>query len=58
MLAKDLFLLLVKLFINMLLCIWMVMIKCWPSLPKEPDVGMPEKDAHKFFQQLISAVVS
>lgn len=42
----------------LLLCIWMVMIKCWPCLPKEPDMGMPEKDAHKFFQQLISAVVS
>uniref|UniRef100_A0A8C9RCH9 Serine/threonine-protein kinase CHK1 n=1 Tax=Scleropages formosus TaxID=113540 RepID=A0A8C9RCH9_SCLFO len=24
----------------------------------EPDVGMPEKDAHKFFQQLIAGVVS
>lgn len=24
----------------------------------EPDVGMPEKDAHRFFQQLIAAVVS
>lgn len=24
---------------------------------KEPDVGMPEKDAHRFFLQLISAVV-
>lgn len=24
---------------------------------KEPDVGMPERDAHRFFLQLISAVV-
>lgn len=24
----------------------------------EPDVGMPEKEAHRFFQQLIAAVVS
>jgi len=24
----------------------------------EPDVGMPEKDAHRFFQQLIAGVVS
>lgn len=52
----------VKMFINMSFCIWIKRlngtIKCWPSIPKEPDVGMPEKDAHKFFQQLISAVVS
>ncbi len=24
----------------------------------EPDVGMAEKDAHRFFQQLVGAVVS
>lgn len=24
----------------------------------EPDVGMPEKEAHRFFQQLIAGVVS
>lgn len=26
-------------------------------LSLEPDVGMPEKDAHRFFQQLVGAVV-
>lgn len=29
-----------------------------PSVVLEPDVGMPEKDAHRFFKQLIAAVVS
>lgn len=28
------------------------------SVIVEPDVGMPEPDAHRFFQQLIAAVVS
>lgn len=28
------------------------------SVVLEPDVGMPEKDAHRFFKQLIAAVVS
>ena len=31
------------------------LLKCFIS---EPDVGMAEKDAHKFFQQLMAAVVS
>lgn len=30
---------------------------CFPTLLKEPDVGMPERDAHRFFLQLISSVV-
>lgn len=30
---------------------------CFQTFLKEPDVGMPEKDAHRFFLQLISAVV-
>lgn len=32
--------------------------ECFQTFLKEPDVGMAEKDAHRFFVQLISAVVS
>lgn len=34
------------------------LIKCSRTFILEPDVGMAEKDAHKFFKQLIAAVVS
>lgn len=30
---------------------------CFPTFLTEPDVGMPERDAHRFFLQLMSAVV-
>lgn len=36
----------------------MIVIECSLTFLKEPDVGMAEKDAHRFFQQLISAMVS
>lgn len=33
-------------------------LKCHLFTVTEPDVGMPEKEAHRFFQQLIAGVVS
>lgn len=52
----------ISLFTSLLL-LWMVdcsfrLLKCSLTFTLEPDVGMQEKDAHKFFQQLIAAVVS
>lgn len=34
------------------------LLKCSLTVILEPDVGMAERDAHRFFQQLIAAVVS
>lgn len=53
----------VHLMVSECLCLLLIQnnlsyLKCHLFTVTEPDVGMPEKEAHRFFQQLIAGVVS